>query len=123
MLSEGLPETPTQSEWIQRNLLPGSRIGVDATTLSKSEWTELSTALESFNQTLVPVNQNLVDLIWDERPSCPRNEIKHLPIEFSGKNTSQKLTDIRQQMPKDVGIIVISELDEVACTKSNFFLN
>lgn len=75
------------------------------------------TALESSNHTLVAVNQNLVDLIWTERPSCGRNEIKHLDIEFSGKTTSQKLAEIREQMRVDVGIIVVSELDEVACTK------
>lgn len=77
----------------------------------------MSTTLKSTNHTLVAVKQNLVDFIWTERPPCGRNEIKALHIGFSGKNTSQKLVEIREQMRADVGIIVISELDEVACTK------
>lgn len=35
---------------------------------------------------LVPVIQNLVDLVWDDRPSPPQNPIIVLPDSYAGKS-------------------------------------
>lgn len=77
----------------------------------------METELSFSGTTLIPVAQNLVDLIWKERPPRPLNEVVHHPIEFSGKLTIDKLDDIRKEMT-DSGsdLLVITELDEVACT-------
>ncbi|OXA57386.1 xaa-Pro aminopeptidase 1 [Folsomia candida] len=115
LMKQGLPETPSSAEWLAKTLKKGSLVGVDPALYSKDEWDAMETELSFSGTTLIPVAQNLVDLIWKERPPRPLNEVVHHPIEFSGKLTIDKLDDIRKEMT-DSGsdLLVITELDEVA---------
>ncbi len=112
----GLPDTLSPAEWISKSLKKGSLIGVDPTLYSKDEWDTMETELSFSGKKLMAVNQNLVDLIWAERPSRPLNNVVQHPIEFSGKSVMEKLDDVRKEMG-DAGsdLLVIAELDEVAC--------
>ena len=71
--------------------------------------------------TLVPVTPNMVDSLWSSRPSLPRNEIYHLPLKFTGKDSTTKLQEIRNEL-KIIGsdkesntvVLILSMLDEIA---------
>ena len=53
---------------------------------------------------LSAVAQNLVDIVWgDTRPKPPHEQIKPLPIEFSGKESSEKIEDLRKELEKKNG--------------------
>lgn len=112
----GIPETPTQSDWLLKNLPAGSNVGVDPRLYSIDEWEQLSKELSTNGSVLTAVKENLVDLIWQDRPPKPRNIVKELPLEFSGKSTKDKLVDVRKELAEaNAEYLVISELDEVAC--------
>lgn len=66
-------------QWVQMNLRARSRIGVDATLISQSQWEILSRRM-----TLVPVRNNLVDLVWAGRPQYPDYDIAISPYERRG---------------------------------------
>lgn len=58
---------------------------------------------------LVAVRTNLVDVIWgDSRPSRPKEKIKSLPLEFSGKKFEEKIEDLRKELEKkkSAGLII-----------------
>ena len=91
LFSLGIPSTPTQGAWLAKNLPVGSRVGVDPRLMSKDQWTPLSKTLVSSGHSLIPIQPNLIDILWDEKPLPPRNSIEPLGIEFTGKiNMSTK---------------------------------
>lgn len=45
LMKDGLPSTPTMSNWLSNNLSSGDRVGVDGNLLSFRAWNPLATAL------------------------------------------------------------------------------
>ena len=105
--------------------LGGERVGVDpnAFTMTKAkDWsdhwekkTKSTTASES-SPTLVPVEENLVDLIWLDRPSVPQNSIYIHPLHLSGECIGSKLSRIKKQV-SDGHFIVVSNLPPQISTR------
>ena len=116
LMKAGLPDTPSQAEWLNTNLPSGSRVGVDPFLYSIDEWTRMSNELHTGGKILTAVRANLIDAIWPSRPSRPQEKVKVLNLEFSGKSSVEKLNDVRNEM-KGAGAeaLVVSELDEIAC--------
>jgi len=66
---------------------------------------------------LVAVKENLVDLIWENRPSRPKKPVNDLPLTFAGKSSADKLIDLRKKLSDEgVEYLVVTELDQIACT-------
>lgn len=96
-------------------LSTGSRVGVDPFLMPYDAWKLLSNQLDVSGHSLVPVAQNLVDLIWEERPSPPSRPLDSLSIIYTGKFWQEKIEDIRQDMSqKGATVLVITALDEIA---------
>lgn len=113
---DGLPDTPTVTQWLQKNCKRGDRVGVDANLYSTRAWNTLSSAFENEGCILTAVKDNLVDLVWDDQPSQPSNPIHPLEVKYAGKFVSEKLTAIREKMTENnAKVLVVTALDEVAC--------
>ncbi|KAK6904932.1 hypothetical protein I203_105751 [Kwoniella mangroviensis CBS 8507] len=120
LMKSGLPEIPTWGAWLKSDLPPSSRIGIDPTLIPQSESTNLSSSLTASptNSSLVPITENLIDIIWSEeqpKPSRPTNEIFHLSTQYTGESVEAKISRIRDKFKKigSPGTIVTS-LDEMA---------
>ena len=116
LMKEGLPGTPTRAEWLERNLEGGSVIGVDPFLISNSQFKTMKTSLDRAGMRLVPVEKNLIDVIWGaDQPSYPDNPVQPLEIEFCGKTWEEKVADVRVSMIKaKANVLVLSALDDVA---------
>ena len=121
-MKQGLPEIPTWTQYLKNELPPSLSIGIDPTLLPHSEYTSLQTSLSTVESRLVPIKDNLIDIIWksstseaDTKPDRPANEIFHLEDRFTGEGVGSKLNIIRERFGK-VGAkgVVVSQLDEVA---------
>lgn len=113
-----MADTPTQAQWLIDNLSPHSSVGVDSSLYTKGTWDNMANQLTARNLTLVATNSNLVDEIWeaDGKPPCSNNSIFNLGLEFAGKNSSEKVSDVRQEMmDNNASVLLLTELDEVAC--------
>lgn len=58
---------------------------------------------------LSAVTPNLVDIVWgDNRPNSPHEKVKPLPMEFSGKESCEKIEDLRAELEKKkaAGLII-----------------
>ncbi|KAK8768947.1 aminopeptidase P isoform X1 [Amblyomma americanum] len=115
LMKDGIPGTPSQGEWLCKVLSSGSRVGVDPFLMPYDAWKQLSNQLDVSGHCLVPVAQNLVDLIWEERPSPPSRPLDSLSIIYTGKFWQEKVADIRQDMSqKSASVLVLTALDEIA---------
>ena len=90
------------TEWII-DRADGSKIGIDARLISYQTATALNNALKPKNSKLHYPPQNLVDLVWRDKPARSREPIYVQPKEFSGTGAGEKLTRLRhwvgQQRP------------------------
>ncbi|KAF8309007.1 Creatinase/aminopeptidase [Clavulina sp. PMI_390] len=112
----GLKDVPTWQDYLEKHLDSGSRIGIDPTVLSASEANSLIKRLEPTKSTLVPVMENLVDIVRGEaRPERPATQVKPLDVKYSGKSTENKLKELRSRLTElKASAIVVSMLDEIA---------
>lgn len=115
LMKDGVPGTQTQSEWLCKVLPPNSRVGVDPFLLPFNSWKPLSAALEESGHVLVPVPENLVDQVWDDRPPPPQHAINPLEDRFTGRSWADKISDLRQEMDqKKARALVLTALDDIA---------
>ena len=73
-----------------------SKIGIDARLISYEKASALNTALKAKNSKLQYPPQNLVDLVWRDKPSRSHEEIYVQPQEFAGLGAGQKLAKVRE---------------------------
>lgn len=118
LMKDGLPETPTMVQWLQRNCKFGDRIGVDANLMSTRAYNQLVSAFENEGCIVTAVKQNLIDLVWDDQPGPTSNPIITLDVKFSGKLVGDKLDEIQEKMKaNDAKVLVVTALDEIACKR------
>ncbi|ORY25163.1 peptidase M24, structural domain-containing protein [Naematelia encephala] len=115
LMKQGLPETPTWAQWLLDGLQPMSKIGIDPTVIPFSETKNLSSSLANSKSTLIPIKDNLIDVLWPSRPQRPKNPIFHLDVKFTGQSVSEKLSILRDKLNR-MGSpgMVVTQLDEVA---------
>lgn len=63
--------------------------------IAHTKATEISSQLTSRNSKLVYPPQNLIDLIWKDKPVRSKEPIFIHPMEFTGRSTTDKLLEIR----------------------------
>lgn len=115
LMKDAIPGTPTQGEWLSKKLPSGSRVGVDPFVISYERWKPLAAQLESAGHMLVPISDNLVDQVWDNRPPPPTNPVVPLDIKYAGKTWKEKINEVRQEMAnKGAVALVVTALDEIA---------
>nr|VWP01223.1 Succinate-semialdehyde dehydrogenase (EC [Ganoderma boninense] len=73
-----------------------TKIGIDARLISFQAATALNNALKPKNSKLHYPPQNLVDLVWREKPARSREPIYVQPKEFTGTGAGEKLTRLRR---------------------------
>ena len=63
-----------------------SRVGVDARMISTETAEQFYPLLKAKNSRLVFPSQNLIDLIWENKPMRSKNKIYIQPIEYTGES-------------------------------------
>jgi Xaa-Pro aminopeptidase len=94
----------------------GKTVGVDPTVITASDARKLQETLKKkAHAKLVGISENLVDKIWQDRPSRPAEKVIVLDEKYSGKPYSTKLDDLRKELKKKKAAgMVVSMLDEIA---------
>ena len=109
----GLAGVPDVVGWLAGQST-GCRFGVDPFTVSPRSWRRWSQALMNCQSELVPVPGNLVDQTGSI--AVPeRVEPNLLPLSWTGRSTSEKLTELRDQLDKHQAThLLLTQLDEIA---------
>ena len=113
----GLADAYTLKGWLtemekQRGTL---RVGFDPFLHPMASHASYAAALSAPGSALVPVDVNLIDEVWEDRPAAPAQPIYALPDEVTGRPVGDKLAAIRQKMSEaGAGALIVTKLDEIA---------
>ncbi len=83
------------SEWLQKHLGKGV-VGYDPMLHSCDEITKLEAALAP--EITLRQSPNMVDAIWENRPAPPMGKIRPHPLEFAGKTSADKRTELAAKL-------------------------
>jgi Xaa-Pro aminopeptidase len=90
-------------------------LGVDPTCVTQQEAEQLQTALDQQGGQIKWLTDNLIDKIWSERPSLPKQSAWAHSIEYAGVEAADKIHAIRQQLiTKGCQSLLINRLDSIA---------
>jgi Xaa-Pro aminopeptidase len=103
------------SAWIAEKLGKGAAVGYDPSLHTIKEIERLTETLGKAAIKLVPVDANLVDLAWQDRPKpSPASIVPH-GIEFAGKSAQEKIRDVQADLhEQQVDAVLLTLLDSIA---------
>ena len=113
----GMTGEKTLGQWLtEMEKERGSiRVGFDPFVVSTQAHAAYKAALKSPDSELVPLEDNLVDEVWEDQPPPPANPIYALGDELTGCSVAGKLASIREQMEEaGATLLVLTKLDEIA---------
>ena len=110
MQEAGVPDIP---DYLRRHMWEGQRLGFDGRTVTARFGKQLETAL-SEKQINIVFERDLVDTIWQERPSFPCSRAETVPVQYCGLSVAEKLSAVRNKMKEEkASALFISRLDDL----------
>ena len=105
---------PTIDEYLEKTLEEGQTIGFDGRVVNSAWGKKLEDLVAKKNGKLY-VDEDLVDIIWTDRPALSAQPVRVLDFEYTGKTTQTKLADIRKEMEeKGADVHLLSSLYDIA---------
>ncbi|MGB6129206.1 MAG: aminopeptidase P family N-terminal domain-containing protein [Psychrilyobacter sp.] len=111
MATEGVPTYP---EWLKSVVKKDGIIGFDGKVISVSAYDELK---KGFNKDNFKTQNDLLESVWDDRPSFPKENIFVHDLSYAGKSATEKIDIIREiYHSHGADSYMISSLDDIAWT-------
>jgi len=97
MMKMGEPGVPTYEEWAIEETPEHGVIGIDGRTIGCAQVEALRPRLEKKQLTL-SCQDDLIGMVWTDRPSLPMDPIFDLPVAFTGESRKEKLARLQKHM-------------------------
>lgn len=111
MGEEGVPKV---DEFIGEKLPEGGCLGFDGRVVNGA-WGGRLNRLASEKHASLHVDEDLIDLIWEDRPALPKEPLFLLEEIYSGKSTADKIADVREAMKKEgANVHILTSLYDIA---------
>ena len=111
MAEEGVPAV---EEFVKDKLPQGGCIGFDGRTVNGA-WGEKFAAIAEEKGGSLSVGEDLIDLIWTDRPELSRTPLFILEEKYSGKSTAEKINDVRAKMAEEgADVHILTSLCDIA---------
>lgn len=108
------PGVPKYEQFLADNLPKYGEVGFDGRVITCSNFDKLKSALEE-KSALYSYYEDLVGVLWKDRPLMPTEKAFEHEPKFAGKPSSGKLADVREVMKeKGLSAILVVGLDDVA---------
>ena len=102
-------------KWIPANLPSGFRLGIDPWLHTGAEVRRLQKALAEKDGSLVLLEANPLDAIWDNRPAEPRGAVTIQGDSYAGVLAKDKIATIAAELQKKhLGAVLITDPSSVA---------
>ncbi|PSW19385.1 X-Pro aminopeptidase [Photobacterium sanctipauli] len=107
-----IEEPPVQ--WAQDNLAAGSKVAIDARLHSGAWLTRTTEALNGALE-LVCIEQNPIELHWDDRPAPTLSNAKLMGLDYVGQSSADKRALIAAELKKQkADAVLLTQLDSIA---------
>ncbi len=110
LITEKNPKT-----WLKENVITEGRIGFDPKLFTIDQIETLEKSLTTSKISLVPLKNNLIDKIWNDQPSPPKELVKVHPLKYSGLDAAKKIQSLQKELKSaEQTYTVITKPDSIA---------
>ncbi len=110
----GMEGVPSVYDYVRDRFVPGTGLGFDGRVMNGRAALRYEKLAEEKHGQLC-WQEDLVDLVWTDRPDFPSAPAFVLGLEYAGKNTEEKLADVRAVMKeKNASWHALSSLCDIA---------
>jgi Xaa-Pro aminopeptidase len=103
------------SSWIAGKLGKGAALGYDPSLHTVKEIERLTETLAKSGIKLTPVEPNLIDLIWQDRPKPAATAVVPHGVEYSGRSAQEKIRDVQAVLAAETSdAVLLTLLDSIA---------
>lgn len=114
LMKDGLPETPSITEYLVDNLAAGTTVGINGMLFSINDTATMRHTLNSAGIAL-NVDFDPIDTLWPDRPSLPADKAYVHELKYAGKTPAEKIAVILDNVrAQGADSVLISALDEIA---------
>lgn len=100
--------------WLADNLKEGAEVGIDGKLFSIAQISNMRKIFDAKGINLVACD-DLIKVIWKDRPAIPENPIFIHDIAYAGKTRQEKIAQVREGMTeKNVNFHLLTALDDIA---------
>ena len=111
----GMPDVSGIKEWLAEGLAKGQVLGIDPEVLSHETYKDIRSHLKGRGIRVKCVPKNLVDVVWEDRPSPPKGITHVHPLKYAGESFYEKIARVRQKMGEaSTDLLIVAALDEIA---------
>ena len=105
---------PTVREYVEKNLKEGACLGFDGRVINAADGARYEEIVAKKNGSLY-VTEDLVGIIWKERPQLPMNPVYILEEKYAGESAKSKLTRVREKMKESqADVHILTSLYDIA---------
>ena len=116
LMKEGIPGTPTITQWLVANLVKGQTVGIDGFLFSATEADAMGAVLAKHDLKL-DTHFAPVDTIWTDRPGLPEDPVFLHDVKYAGRDAADKMKQVlAQTLEQGAASIIITDLTDVAWT-------
>ena len=113
---EHLVENPPD-KWLEANLGAGARLGFDPWLHTADDAERLAKACTAAGAALVPVQHNLIDAIWSDRPAPPLGPVTVREPRLAGETAADKLVRVQSEIAQlKADALIVSDPHNIAWT-------
>ncbi len=110
----GQEGVPTIKEYLKEKMPKEGVLGFDGRVINTAMGEELEDALAE-KEVAITCQEDLIDLIWEDRPEISKESVWILDEAFAGKSSKEKITELREAMAKEQATVhILTTLDDIA---------
>lgn len=111
MNEEGVPKI---TEYVEQKLPEKGCLGFDGRVVNAKDGDKYEEIVKK-KEGRLQVDEDLVDLVWRERPSLPAEPAFLLPLEYAGESTTDKLRRVREKLKEqEADVHILTSLYDIA---------
>ena len=105
---------PTVDEFVKDRLKEGGCLGFDGRVVNGT-WGGRLEKIAAEKNVSMHVTEDLIDLIWEDRPALSKQPLFILEEKYSGKSTADKIADLRKAMKENgADVHILTSLYDIA---------
>ena len=113
LMKMGVEGVPTVLEYIGQKLPEGGKLGFDGRVINELLGEDMEAAVSGKHGT-VAYGEDLVGMIWEDRPALSREPVWILDEKYCGKSAGEKIGDLRRAMKRaGADVHVLTALDDI----------